>query len=83
MLRSTQFNILISYLQQGPKSGKAIQDAYKAGFVYEKEYDRFVCPEGRYLNPYEFIDIDNERKYYRSKSSDCARCVQKEDCSAL
>ncbi|NEJ83103.1 transposase, partial [Rhizobium leguminosarum] len=39
------------------KSGKAIQDAYKAGFVYEKEQDRFVCPEGRYLNPYEFIDI--------------------------
>jgi hypothetical protein len=65
------------------KSGKTIQEAYQAGFVYEKEKDRFVCPEGRYLNPYESIDIDNERKYYRSNSSDCAKCVQKEGCSAL
>jgi hypothetical protein len=64
------------------KSGKSIQEAYQAGFVYEKEKDRFVCPEGRYLNPYKSIDIDNERKYYL-KSSDCARCVQKEGCSAL
>jgi len=73
---------IVSYIPLfSTKSGKTIQDAYKAGFVYEKEHDRFVCSEGRYLNPYEFMA--NERKYYRSKSSDCATCIQKEGCSAL
>ncbi|MHB9148136.1 MAG: transposase, partial [Candidatus Amoebophilus sp.] len=36
---------IVSYIPLfSTKSGKAIQDAYKAGFVYEKEQDRFVCP---------------------------------------
>ncbi|ACE06506.1 hypothetical protein Aasi_1172 [Candidatus Amoebophilus asiaticus 5a2] len=62
------------------KSGRSVQEAYQAGFVYQKQKDRFVCPEGQYLNPYGYMA--NESKYYRSKSSICAMCKQKDACIA-
>jgi hypothetical protein len=57
-----------------------VQEAYQAGFVYQKEKDRFVCAEVQYLNPYGFMN--GESKYCRSKSSICAICKQKDACIA-
>jgi len=62
------------------RSGKSIQESYQAGFIYQKEHDRFICPIGKYLNPYGFMH--NQAKYYRSKSEDCAICPKQDSCIA-
>jgi len=81
IIETLQKEGIVSYIPLfSTKSGKAIQEAYSAGFMYEKEHDRFICPEGQYLNPYGFLN--GESKYYRSKSSICAICKQKDACIA-
>ncbi len=81
IIETLQKEGIISYIPLfSTKSGRSVQEAYKAGFVYQKEKDRFICPEGQYLNPYGFMN--GESKYYRSKSSICAICKQKDTCIA-
>jgi IS5 family transposase len=81
IIENLQKEGIVSYIPLfSTKSGRSVQEAYQAGFVYQKEQDRFVCPEGQYLNPYGFMN--GESKYYRSKSSICAMCKQKDACIA-
>jgi hypothetical protein len=81
IINTLQKQGIITYIPLfSTRSGKSIQEASKSGFNYEKEQDRFICPAGRYLHPYGFMN--NESKYYRSKASDCAVCVQRDDCIA-
>jgi hypothetical protein len=81
IIETLQKEGIVTYISLfSTKSGKAIQEAYQAGFVYQKEKNRFVCPEGQYLNPYGFMN--GQSKYYRSKSSICAICKQKDACIA-
>jgi IS5 family transposase len=42
------------------------------GLVYEREYDRFRCPQGKYLNANPAI-CDNHKRY-ASSSADCRVC---------
>ncbi len=62
-------------------SGRAGNSKYlSSGLVYEKEQDRFRCPEGKYLHP----NPGSNRNYkrYVSASSDCEVCSQASTCPA-
>ena len=51
-----------------------------AGFEYDTEHDRWLCPEGQYLWPDE---VDHERRLmrYRAKAHICNGCLLKEACT--
>ena len=52
----------------------------KGELVYEKEHDRFRCPQGKYLNPNPAINENHKR--YVSSSDDCRNCPQTSTCPA-
>jgi len=52
----------------------------KSGLVYEKEHDRFQCPEGKYLTASSSL-YENYKRYV-SSSADCQACSQASDCTA-
>ncbi len=60
------------------RSGSA---AVPEGFEYEKESDRFRCPEGKYLAP--FATPIKTVKIYHPKAEDCRSCCRKEECNRL
>jgi hypothetical protein len=51
-----------------------------AGFEYEAEHDRWICPEGENLWPHE---LDHERRLmrYRAKAHVCNGCWLKDSCT--
>lgn len=51
----------------------------RAAFVYERRRDRFRCPQGHYLYPYEKLD-KNFSKRYRLTGGHCRVCPLKEAC---
>ena len=62
-------------------SGRVGNSKYlSSGLVYEKEQDRFRCPEGKYLHP----NPGSNRNYkrYVSLSADCKICPQASTCPA-
>jgi transposase len=62
-------------------SGRVGNSKYlSGGLVYEKEHDRFRCPEGKYLNPNP-ANYENHRRYV-SSSADCKVCPQASTCPA-
>jgi len=62
-------------------SGRVGNSKYlKGGLVYEKERDRFRCPEGKYLNPNRAI-CENKKRYV-SAADDCRECPQAPTCPA-
>jgi len=79
---------IIRYLQQrGIEtyiplwSGRSGSSKYLKGeLVYEKEYDRFRCPQGKYLTPNPAIS-ENQKRYV-SSSEDCRHCPQAATCPA-
>ena len=52
----------------------------KSGLVYEREQDRFRCPEGKYLTPNPAL-YENDKRYV-SSSEDCQVCSQVSACTA-
>jgi hypothetical protein len=52
----------------------------KGELVYEKEHDRFRCPEGKHLTPNPAISENHKR--YVSSSEDCRNCPQTSTCPA-
>jgi len=48
----------------------------REGFRYDKENDRYICSEGKYLPFKKLIttSLGYKRKAYRSSSKDCGRC---------
>jgi len=50
------------------------------GLVYEKEHDRFRCPQGKHLTPN--LAICRNHKRYVSSSADCRDCPQASTCAA-
>jgi len=50
------------------------------GFVYERERDRFLCPEGKYLNAFP-ATYENYKRYVSSRE-DCCKCPQALVCPA-
>jgi len=52
----------------------------KGELVYEKEHDRFRCPEGKYLHPNPAIH-DNQKRY-ASLTADCRDCPRWSACPA-
>ncbi len=62
-------------------SGRVGNSKYLKGeLVYEKEHDRFRCPEGKYLTPNPAISENHKR--YVSSSEDCRDCPQTSTCPA-
>ena len=62
-------------------SGRSGSSKYLKGeLVYEKEHDRFRCPQGKYLTPNPAISENHKR--YVSSSDDCRDCPQTSTCPA-
>jgi transposase len=62
-------------------SGRAGNSKYlRSGLTYEKEHDRFRCPQGKYLTPNPAI-YENHKRYV-SSSADCQACPQAPECPA-
>jgi len=62
-------------------SGRSGSSKYLKGeLVYEKEHDRFRCPQGKYLTPNPAINENHKR--YVSSSDDCRDCPQTSTCPA-
>jgi transposase len=62
-------------------SGRSGSSKYLKGeLVYEKEYDRFRCPQGKYLTPNPAIS-ENQKRYV-SSSEDCRDCPRASTCPA-
>ena len=62
-------------------SGRVGNSKYLKGeLVYEKEHDRFRCPEGKYLIPNPTV-TENHKRYVTS-SEDCRNCPQAATCPA-
>jgi hypothetical protein len=54
----------------------------REGFSYEKENDRYICPQGKAL-PMSRIFVDKEgywKKTYRASRKECNRCPIRETC---
>ena len=62
-------------------SGRVGNSKYLKGeLVYEKEDDRFRCPQGQYLNPSPAI-VENHKRY-ATRSNDCRDCPRASSCPA-
>jgi transposase len=62
-------------------SGRVGNSKYLTGdLVYEKENDRFRCPQGKYLTPNPATS-ENQKRYV-SSSEDCRNCPQASTCPA-
>ena len=62
-------------------SGRSGSSKYLKGeLVYEKEYDRFRCPQGKFLTPNPAIN-ENQKRYV-SSSEDCRHCPRASTCPA-
>jgi len=48
-------------------------------FIYQSKQDRYVCPQGRYLYPYEKLD-HGIIKRYRVTGGHCRQCPKKDSC---
>lgn len=60
-------------------SGRAGHSKYLRGeLFYEREHDRFRCPQGKHLTPN--AAICGNQKRYVSSSSDCQRCPRRSTC---
>jgi transposase len=62
-------------------SGRVGNSKYlKGDLVYEREFDRFRCPQGKYLTPNPAVS-ENQKRYV-SSSEDCRDCPQASTCPA-
>lgn len=59
------------------RSGQVVQ-LESLGFSFDQENNRYICPEGKLLLPYE----RGESSVYKSKSSDCINYSRNTECSA-
>ena len=53
---------------------------FRGGLIYERDRDRFRCPQGKYLYPNRAI-CENHKRYV-SSSADCRNCPQAATCPA-
>lgn len=63
-----------------PVHGKYQKD--REGFIYDKENDRWICTQGKYLSFYKQYDKSETEKqrWYRAELSDCKDCPLKKQC---
>ena len=54
----------------------------REGFSYDKQNDRYICPEGKYLPFKKLIttSLGYKMKVYRSSSKDCGKCQLRSVC---
>jgi transposase len=54
----------------------------REGFAYDKEHDRYVCSQGKYLPFKKLIttSLGYKMKVYRSSSKDCGKCQLRSVC---
>lgn len=51
----------------------------RRGFIYERKQDRYRCPEGHYLYPYDKIEGCSTKRY-RITGGHCQRCPLENQC---
>jgi transposase len=76
-LRSMEENNIIGYV---PNFGQ--YKPSREGFTYDKENDRYVCSQGKYL-PFKKItttSLGYQMKVYRSSAKDCGKCPLRSVC---
>jgi len=66
------------------KAGCRSRDS-RQGFSYDKQHDRYICPEGKYLTFHNFKKAENANthKIYRTSVKDCRGCPFKDTCVNL
>jgi IS5 family transposase len=54
----------------------------REGFIYDKEHDRYICSQGKYLPFKKLIttSLGYKMKVYRSSSKDCRHCALRSVC---
>lgn len=76
-LKALEENNIIGYI---PNFGQ--YKPTREGFTYDKENDRYVCSQGKYL-PFKKIittSLGYQMKVYRSSSKDCGKCSLRSVC---
>jgi transposase len=76
-LKSLEENNIIGYI---PNFGQ--YKPSREGFTYDKENDRYICSEGKYLPFKKLIttSLGYKMKVYRSSSKDCGPCPLRSVC---
>jgi len=66
------------------RSGCQSREA-REGFNYDRQHDRYICPEGKYLTFHNFKKAENANthKIYRTSVKDCRGCPFKSTCANL
>lgn len=59
------------------RSGKIVE-LEEQGFVFDRDHNRYICPQGKFLLPKE----RQSGAVYRSKTQDCKNCPVSKDCLA-
>lgn len=66
-----------------PGQRKSIENRYdKSNFIYDKEKDEYVCPEGKSLIFFsENFDIVKNKWIRKYRGNDCANCPKQKECT--
>jgi len=79
-IKSLNENSITTYIPLfSSRSGKKALEMKEAGFIYDKENDQYICPEGQEMLPVKNKDMG----HYHSKAHVCNICPTQNQCSAL
>jgi len=77
-IQSLQEQKITSYIPLFSSNSGKIVKLEEHGFVFDKEHNRYICPQGKFLLPKERED----GAVYKSKTEDCKNCPVSKDCAA-
>ena len=77
-IQSLQEQKITSYIPLfSSRSGKIVE-LEEQGFVFDKDRNRYICPQGKFLLPH----AREGGAVYKSKTQDCKNCPVSKDCLA-
>jgi hypothetical protein len=77
-IQSLQEQKITSYIPLFSSNSGKIVKLEEHGFVFDKEHNRYICPQGKFLLPKERED----GAVYKSKTEDYQNCPVSKDCAA-
>ena len=79
-IKSLNRNSITTYIPLfSTRSGKKALEMKEDGFIYDKEHDKYICPQGKEMLPVKSKDMG----HYHSKAQVCNICPTQNQCSAL